>query len=116
MDMLAKAAERDELSISQKAEQLLLAGLRAEDAFERAVAAPIEAFRDAAQRAVAANGGRSPDEDAEVARLVREAARKLLASFPDLMVSTDQAIPEAARRHVRVGRQLLVDDTPEGED
>lgn len=116
MDMLARAAERDELSISQKAEQVLIAGLRAEDTFERTVAPLVEAFREKARKALEANGGRSPDEDPETARVLRAAANELAAAFP-IVMSVDTSAPvEPVSRRVRTGRVLDVEEHTEGED
>ena len=117
MDMVARAAERDELSISQKGEQLLIAGLRAEDTFERSVMPLVEVFCEKARRALAANGGRAPDEDAEVARLLRAAANELVAAFPiGLSVDTSAPIEPSSPRVVRTSRLLDLEERTEGED
>lgn len=117
MDMVARAAERDELSISQKGEQLLIAGLRTEDTFERTVMPVVEAFCEKARRVLAANGGRAPDEDAEVARLLRAAANELVAAFPiTTSVDTSAPIEPPSRRVARTGRLLDFEEPAEGED
>lgn len=116
MDMLARAAERDELSISQKAEQVLIAGLRAEDTFERTVMPLVEAFREKARKALEANGGRAPDEDPETARALRAAANELAAAFPIIMSVDTSAPVEPVSRRVRTGRVLDVGEHTEGED
>lgn len=129
MDMLAAAAERDELSISQKAEQALLASLRAEDPFEKTVAPALDAFVQAARMALAANDGRSPFEDAEVARLLRQAAQKLMEAFPPIavsshapeaapimMVDTSAPVEPPSKQVLRTNRLLQVDDHGESEN
>lgn len=102
MDALAAAAERDDQSISQKAEELLLLALRAQDLIDREIGPVIEALRNAALLAVL-----KTDEEAG-AKEVGRIKVALLAAIPSVVEPVKNASPPVSGASQRGMRKLDV--------